>query len=248
VLQAGASDAPAGDAVPGDEKYTVEWEPLPLYVTRMALVAGVFAAVMLTMLWAPNVVGHNINPANRSMLWASMTASGALAAAGGALWLLDQSRAPLPTRVVDDLTIPAAALLAGAAFIGGRGRALLACFLLPPALLAAMLWRQEVWVCEFHGYSLHLLLLIGLTISAQRAFAQWLRPPHATLAGLAAILTAGALIALAASAAMDNPRQDRWCHAAALAAWAAGMALLLISRRRQSGSPRLTAGAGSDNL
>lgn len=210
----------------------------PLYVTRMVLVGLMFVAVLLVVVLVPGVAEwHNLryNPASRLRLALALTASGALSAAAGVLWMLDSGSAPVPTRLVDDLTVPAAALLAGGLFLGGKHRTLLACILLPAAILMATLWRQQVWLYEFHGYPLQLLLLIALVIGAHRSLAElaMARRGGRGAAVLSVVLAAGALIVLAASALVEEVSNRKWLHLVAIAAFAAGMALLMAAKARR---------------
>ncbi len=115
------------------------------FFTRMVLVAGIYSVVMIVVLAGETLSRHSTAPARRRWkLFGSLAASGALAAAGGVLWLIDHNRAPVPTRIIGDLRIPAAAILAGSAVLTGHGRGLLVCICLPLSLLLASIWRKEV--------------------------------------------------------------------------------------------------------
>jgi ribose/xylose/arabinose/galactoside ABC-type transport system permease subunit len=143
----------------------------PLFMTRMLLVVLAYGATMITLLAGspryapglpPQVCPH---PYGRLGMSRSRTlaliAGGALAAAGGVLWLLDSDRACVPSSPIGDLRVPAAALLAGALLLKGPRRTLLAGMCLPPAFLLTTAWRQNGWGLEYEGYSLQLLLLLA---------------------------------------------------------------------------------------
>ena len=93
---------------------------------------------------------------NARML-AALCASGFLAGSAGALWLLDQGSTPIPSawRVVDDLRVPAAAVLAGGWLLAGKNRSILAVALLPLALLLTTGWQMRVWSLSHWGLCLH---------------------------------------------------------------------------------------------
>lgn len=212
----------AGQADNGGERETVQ----PLTFTRVLLVAAVFFLIAALLL-AWRLVSLKPLPPRLSTA-AALIASGALAAAGGALWLLEYGSAPLPRQVIGDLRIPAAAVLAGGAFFTGRGRALLACLCLPPALLCATTWRQQAWIYLLGPYELQSLLLLAMVLFIQIACIRSYRggqfSPRRLLA--AGAMAAGLLLfAAAANFWADIPR--RILHVGGLAVWLAGMALAL---------------------
>ncbi len=86
--------------------------------------------------------------------------------------MIEHEVAPVPARPLDDLVIPAAALLAGGLYLAGRGRTLLAGVLLPMALAVAIGWRQEVLNLRFDfllGYPLQLAGLVVMVAIARYA-------------------------------------------------------------------------------
>jgi len=205
---------------------------LPLRVTRMLVVGVTYSLVVLVLLiFSATDIGTRDVAAGRK-LFAALCASGMLAAVGGACWLLDHPQsAPVPTRLVDDLRIPAAALLAGAAFFG-RCRAVLTALCLPGALLLATAWRQEVWHLQASGYALQLVLLAGMAVAVHIGLA------HATARGTrskplagaaAAVILAGLLVVAWAVNAQDHS-QRRLYHSIGLGIWLAGTIALLVSR------------------
>ena len=215
----------------------------PLFMTRMLLVIVAYGATMLAMLAASS---RHVLPAGtlpsgpiRAGLggathWVERTfsdgahrtlaliAGGALSAAGGVLWLLDNDRATVPSLPIGDLRVPAAAMLAGALLLRGPRRTLLAGMFLPPALLLATAWRQSGWGLEYEGYSLQLLLLPAgaglMALGARAASGKSRRGWH----WAAAWIAGGAVAVLCASTNFSSP--------AALEAlrWA-GVGLLVVS-------------------
>ena len=178
-------------------------------ITRMLLVAGVYSLTMMALiLWqwsarGPQRPRHLRRPGGnvrRSAAALALVVSGALAAAGGAIWLVEHGSAPVPTRLIGDLRIPAAAVLAGAVMLSGPGRTLLAGLLLPASLLLVTLWRQEVplwpWL-EGRGYSFQLVELTAMVLTVQGAFhgaltaAGAARRRFMTICGIKAVVALG---------------------------------------------------------
>lgn len=185
--------------------------------------------------------GHSLD--RRRKLFAALTASGALSAAGGVSWLIAHQSTPVPGRLVDDLRIPAAAILAGGAYLAGPGRTLLAGVLLPLSVAVATAWRQEVWDLRIQappGYSTQAALLIVMLIGARYAITR--RPPPARggrwRMGLAGMAFVGiVMVALAARA--PSHAAVRLLHAIGLAVWMIGVAeaMLLGLLLRRRGTP-----------
>jgi ribose/xylose/arabinose/galactoside ABC-type transport system permease subunit len=211
-----------------------EEESQPLFVTQMLLALAAYSLVMIVLLAMDWFRPRAWGPGSRRKLWLSMVASGALAAVGGGLWLLDHGKAPVSTRLVDDFTVPVAALLAGGAFLAGRGRTLLAAVFLPGALLLTNLWRQEVWLFQWHAYPLQVALLGCLVLLVHAAGSDFTAGTRAYRAGpLASGLLAVAGIVLLAEGAAVRPGTGRWIQAAGLAIWALAAGVLLVSRVRR---------------
>jgi len=205
---------------------------LPLTITRMFLAACAYSAALLTMVGTGRLkrVKAWISPAGSLVV--ALCASGALAAAGGVLWLLEHSIAPVPSRPIGDLRVLAAPLMAGALLLRGPGRSLLAAVYLPPALLVATVWRQEGWYLLLRGYAVHVLLLAAVVLVSQKALARGL-----VSAGLARCLAsigggsciAGLLIWCISSASMPENYRSL-LHYAGLVLIVAGALVVLAER------------------
>ena len=143
----------------------------PLLTLRMLLVVGAWAIVMLAMLFSDmTVVRRGRILTARSRLFMSLIVSGMLSGFSGFCWMMEAGQTPLPTRLVDDLVIPAAALMSGAMFLRGRGRTMLAAICLPMAMLVTTLWRQLVWPTQVLGFSRQMFLLVAMLLEVQIAF------------------------------------------------------------------------------
>jgi ribose/xylose/arabinose/galactoside ABC-type transport system permease subunit len=148
----------------------LEIERIPaVLLTRMLFVGACWGAVMLLEVLLAGGAWEGGSRQRRIGLAGSLALSGALAAAGGAAWLIDHGSAPVPESLVGDLRIPAAAILSGALVCTGGGRALLAGVWLPLSLLAATMWRQQTFYFEAGGYELQLIALVGEALLAQLA-------------------------------------------------------------------------------
>lgn len=249
--------APADEAVRVPTHAFVGWivDDLPLFVSRMLLVAVIYAVVMLILLGADARERARGRLDRRFALAVALIASGALAAAGGALWLIEHGSAPVPRRPIGDLRIPAAALLAGAAVLGGRGRTMLTGAALPLALLVVGVWRLGVSHLPAGGYELQVaalaVMLVGTAVAMRRA-AKGLRFPQ-PLAVPAVVLTAGGVLVLATMVHVESPHARAVLAGVGAGFWTAGAILLGVSclltfrRRRRlaspSGTPRERAGA-----
>ncbi len=206
---------------------------LPQAEVRRFVVGTVYAALLSALLWSGRL-GRRFRSSSRLLTAAALCVSGALAAAGGLCWLLDHARTPVPTRLVDDLRIPAAAILVGGAFLSGTGRTVLAAAYLPAAMVLITVWRQEVWQFDAGGYWLQLLLLIGMVLVSQMAAGQAMasRRPGSGMAIAAAALTAVGIVTLGGSAGIDSRSALTVFRTAAMAAWLVGAVLLVIARAR----------------
>lgn len=142
-------------------------------VTRMLLVGvGYSLTMIIILIWGMAERHRRMNP-GRWRVFFAMAASGALAAASGALWMIDHNSAPAPERIVGDLRIPAAALLAGGALLIGPGRTLLVGLFLPISLLLVTIWRQEVLPLNFlqgFGYATQTALLAAMVLTIYAGF------------------------------------------------------------------------------
>jgi ribose/xylose/arabinose/galactoside ABC-type transport system permease subunit len=203
-----------------------------LLILRMLLVAGAYAAVLLV-LFILNAAGrHVVLPAGRVRVVAALTASGALAGLAGAAWLIEHSRAPVPRGLVGDLRPLAAAVLAGGLLYGGRGRTLLACIWLPPALLVSAMWWLRTHYLHAWGIELQALVLAAMAavvhVAARRAVAG---VGIARRAKLAAWIAATGLVVFGLSAYAPGPTVRKLLQLSGLLAGGAGAVLLATSVR-----------------
>lgn len=200
------------------------------------LTGGAWALTMaVTMHWGvASRKQHSADLDPRVATLVAMAASGALAAAGGAIWLIDQGSAPVPTRLIDDLRIPAAALLAGGLLWTGRNRTLISGLFLPIALLLATIWRQELSHLPFlrdSGYALQTALLIGLLLTAHIALVGLLarRRGFATVHTAWLALTLVAVVVMGGAATVDSPETGKALILAALCPWALAVAGMVVT-------------------
>jgi len=211
----------------------------PPLLLRIELVAGTYLAVLLLMSPGLLLIGRRRGKQGAAPglgLFVALVGSGTLASLAGAIWLLEHGWSPVPTRVIGDLRIPAAAILAGGALFAGRGRGLLVTLCLPAAVLASTLWRSQVMHLPCSGYYLQMVLLAGMTIVTHLAMLQVTGPDGRPWPGdvLCLALAAGGQLMLAAGT--GTPHQGA-LNALGLAAWTAGALLLVVSRvlrRRRS--------------
>jgi len=207
-------------------------ELFPLSVTRLLIVVGVFIAVVAGLYGVDLLRRSGGEIPRRWQVLGAMSASGFLAAAGGACWLIEHGQAPAATRPVGDLRVLAAALLAGGLYHAGRTRTLLTLAALPVALLIVTVWRQEVWNLQVEGYALQLAVLAGMTVVTHLAMAAAAGGPRKARAAfaVAAALTAGGLVVLAGSARGGSPEVKHALHVAGVAVWSVGAVVLVIAR------------------
>ena len=220
-----------------------DWVGLPEVTLQAAaaLVVFIFYAVTMMVILNGEMVerrrGRSFS--ERWRLFAALTASGALSAAGGVSWLIEHEAAPIPGRPMDDLVIPAAALLAGGLYLAGPGRTLLAGVLLPMALAVATGWRQEVLNlrCDFLvGYPLQVAVLVVMVAIARYAMtcAAVVGRRHVGALMLACSSSVGIAI-FAASVWAETPALRTIVHAAGGGLWLVGaigaIALKLASPR-----------------
>lgn len=160
-----------------------QWRLMPyVNLTRMLMVAAIYSLTMVSLIgweWAlrrrtkhsPFSSHGSGNPRRRAAT--GLVVSSVLAAVGGMVWIVEHSSAPVPTRLIGDLRIPAAAVLAGAVMLVGPGRSLLAGLFLPVSLLLVTIWRQEVrpwqWL-HARGYAFQLAELTAMVLTVQGAF------------------------------------------------------------------------------
>jgi predicted ABC-type sugar transport system permease subunit len=220
------------DGLLGGFQSVADWLGLPEVTLQAAAAIAVFVIYSVTMLVILNgevVERHSERKfSERWRLLAALTASGALSAAGGVAWLVEHKMTPVPGRPVDDLVIPAAALLAGGLYLAGAGRTLLAGVLLPGALAVATGWRQEVLNLRSDflvGYPLQLVCLMAMVAIARYAMscAAIVGRRHGAALALAWGSSVGIAV-FAASVWAETPEARDIMHAAGGAMWLAGAA------------------------
>jgi hypothetical protein len=224
-------------AVPEQAFDAYFWRGSGVLAVRVMMVSVVFLATVAVLAVVDSTVWMGRQFPRRLSLAAALAASGLLAGLSGAAFLLDNGLAPVPTRLIDDLRVPAAALLAGGLFLGRRGRELLAGMSLPSALLICTIWRQKAWNLPAPGlgWDLQMLVLMGMVIATHLAFGRYAeaRGTGRRLPSVGVLLT---IIGIAAVAAAANfrywPVHDA-LHLAGIAIWLAGMPAVIISFRRE---------------
>jgi ribose/xylose/arabinose/galactoside ABC-type transport system permease subunit len=218
----------------------------PLQTARMILVAGAWSVVLVVLLWRYHLTLSVNEDARRRRpaLLAALVASAALASLAGACWLLDHGRAPVPTRPVDGLVIPTAAVLAGAVVLVGRGRTILACICLPVAVLMVKLWRQVAPPVRNGGFDAAVgilaVMVVGLqlagiwALSRRRGGRAW-RPLATTVVMLIGLGVAGWSLRYGGPAAWRGMKAGLGIWGLGAAASVATVCRAAILRRRQSG-------------
>ncbi len=210
---------------------------------RVLLVTGLYVIVAFSQARVDLADWKGRPTPRRLGVLASLAASGMLAAAGGACFLIDNGWTPVPTRLIDDLRVPAAAILAGTLFLDRKGRQLLCVASLPPALLLSTIWRQKVWYLPAPtvGLELQMLVLVGMAITVHLAFGRYLdaRGTGRRLPSASVFLAVGGLATVAAAGNFDRFAARDIFHAAGIAVWLAGTAMVVASIRYE---PRPIAG------
>ena len=213
------------------------WHPSGVLAIRVMMVSGVFLATMAVLAAVDGTVWAGRQFPRRLSLMAALAASGLLAALGGAAFLIDNGLAPVPTRLIDDLRIPAAALLAGGLFLGRQGRELLAGMSLPSALLICTIWRQKAWnlPAPGMGWELQMLVLMGMVIATHLAFGRYVeaRGTGRRLPSVGVLLAVTGIAAVAAAANFRYWPVHDALHLVGIAIWLAGMPAVIISFRRE---------------
>ena len=208
----------------------------PLLIGRMLIVVAAYSVVMLLLVWAEGAANKGRTLPRRWELFCSLGLSGALAGIAGACWLIDYNVAAAPAIPIGDLRVPAAAVLAGSALLGGRARTIIVAVALPPAVLTATVWRQAVWSLPFHGLDLQIVLLLGemLIINMAILHAVSWRHDRRFLPATALAATSGGLVLLAGSAWVATPAEGGLFRILAIGVFMIGAVLLIISRSRSS--------------
>lgn len=234
----------------GEQAFDVYfWHGSGVLAIRVLMVAGVYLAAMLVLVGVDWAVWAGVEFPRRLSLTAALAASGMLAALGGAALLIDNGLAPVPTRLIDDLRVPAAALLAGGLFLGRRGRELLAGLSLPSALLICTIWRQKAWNLPAPGlgWALQMFVMMGMVIAVHLAFGRYVeaRGTGRRLPAVGVLLTVFGIAAVAAAANFRYWPVHDALHLVGVAIWLAGMPAVIISFRREQ---RLAAMGLDDEL
>lgn len=219
----------------------------PALAARVLVVGGLYGLALAGLMCVDIAVWRGVRFGRRLPLFCALAASGALSAMGGACWLIDNGAAPVPTRLVDDLRVPAAVILAGGLFLGRKGRELLAGMSLPAALLVATIFRQKSWYLPAGGlgYDLQMLVLMGMAIVVHIAFGRYLeaRGTAQRWPTAGALMTLGGTAIVAAAANFRQPALHEAFHAAGVAMWLSGASALLIVVRR--GAAAVTNGVAT---
>ena len=212
------------------------WHSSPVLAIRVLVVALTYLSALLGLLMIDYAVWRGVKFPRRVCVFAAMASSGLLSGLGGALWLLDNSRAPVPTRLIDDLRIPAAAILAGGLFLGRRGRELLAGMSLPAAMLIVTIWRQKAWNLPGLGLALQLLVMTGMTIAVHLAFGQYVdaRGSGRRLPTASVLLTVSGITLVAAAANFQSRLVHELFHLAGLAVWLSGMPTVMAAMHQEA--------------
>ncbi|MBN1555933.1 MAG: hypothetical protein JXA11_14410 [Phycisphaerae bacterium] len=207
----------------------------PLVILRMLVVFVSWTCVLLVLMGYDSAARRR--PRLREKRLArpvSLCASGALAGVAGVCRMIDLGQAPVPTRWIDGLSIPVAAILAGAVLLRGTGRTMLAVILLPPALLLSDAWEMTVWPISVHGYSVSLAMLGALVLMGQLGFRAGYK--HAErgrwFARIASLLSGMGVILLGLTA-WFHPTVQRMLIVASLVAGGTGLALLILVMQLQ---------------
>ena len=225
------------------------WHNTPMLAARVLAVSLVYLLALVGMLAVDYADWRGRRLPRWLGLFVALSASGALSAFGGVVWLFESGHAPVPTRLIDDLRVPAAAVLAGGLFLGRRGRELLAGMNLPAALLICTMWRQEAWVLPAGGSGLapQMLVLACLAIGAHLAFARYLdaRGRRGGWPAVAVVLTVSGIAAVAGAANFHARIWHAAFHAGGVCLWLAGVAAAVLTAR---GGTRSVAAEAPDGL
>jgi ribose/xylose/arabinose/galactoside ABC-type transport system permease subunit len=199
------------------------------FLARVVTILFIYLGVMLILMTGKN--RKFSSQPSRKRLFLSLVASGALAGLAGSIWLIDHHTAPLTTRIIGDLRPPVAAVLAGALLLAGSHRTVLVMLCLPATLVATTIWQLNFTPILYDGYSLQVLLLLGMVIVAQIAILHALIPYKRgrVLSWLAVLETTTGLLILAyAGDFVGQPFYQ--LSLAGLVIWNVGAVALLLSR------------------
>jgi hypothetical protein len=190
--------------------------------SRPVFMAGTFyIAALLALARLSSRSYRQKRPRLPAKLAGALVASAVLSSLGGLCWLLKSGQTCLPGYLVGDLRILAAAVLAGAAGLPGRGRSLLVCAMLPLAMLVTTVWRFGVWPTPLWPVPANLLALAGMAWAAQWIFVR-VRRPAARLGIVWPVLAALGVVSLAATAAAEIPGRDVFRSIVGVVLWVIG--------------------------
>ena len=230
----------------------LSWHSSPVLAVRVLIIVSVYLSALLGLLTIDWAVWRGVRFPRWVCLSTAMAASGLLAGLGGALWLLDNNQAPAPTRLIDDLRVPAAAVLAGGLFLGRKGRELLAGMSLPAAMLIVTIFRQKAWHLPAPGFALEvqMLVMISMTIAVHLSFGRWVaaRDTGRKMPVAAVLLTVSGLTLVAAAANFDGPDYrlaHEIFHAVGVAVWLSGIPAIVFSMRREARTEAIAIGPDS---
>ncbi len=199
-----------------------------IVLLRTMLVALILGAVLMVISsFSGSRYYERFHRSPRLAVTVALCASGGLSGLAGAIWLVDHQSSPVPTWPIGDLLIPAAALLAGAAFLSGRGRTVLVTLCMPATVLAATIWWLEV----LHPQPawLQLLVLMGMTVTTHWTIAQAATARHTTnrSAVSGALLTGGGMVVMAGSVGAEAYALWRTAQIIGAGIWLTGMVIAL---------------------
>ncbi len=205
----------------------------------MVFVALLYTVVVACLLvYVACLMVRGGRPFNKTLLLlGGLSVSGMLSAVGGTIWVLKYSAAPLPVAPIGDLRVPAAAVLAGGAFLAAPGRVFLAVLSLPLSMLLATIWRQEVWLLHAGGLELQMVLMAGMFAAVQVMAAKTFgaeanegKSSRRTPDALSVILGYGGILITASAAYASTPVSATLLHLAGVCIFAAGIFSILMSR------------------
>lgn len=227
-------------ALTGGEVIAVGMDRLARWpgANRTELITGSFFIVALLAVAPLSLRSHWAHrPRPRGSLAAALVGSGVLSCLGGLCWLLKSGRTCMPGHIVGDLRVLAAAVLAGAVCLRGRGHSLLSCALVPPAMLVASVWWLFVCPTPTWPVEVNLLALAAMVWAAHWAWRQAARPTGG-IRLIWAVLAASGIVSLAATAATEIPDRDVARTFVGLLLWLIGLGGALVEWLKQRKSAK----------
>lgn len=205
---------PAHESAPGEPGMRMA----PLADTRKLLVGLAYAFALFAAAWHSLIamVRHSHTHREPAPHWPRsvrlrrgglLVISGLLSAGGGALWLIERGRTPIPSQLIGDLRIPVAAVLAGGIMLAGRNRTILSIILLPPAMLMGLMWRQNVWPMFWNGLDVQMGVLLALALLMHGScILAWLHPGPGRRSWIVAAAAAVLAVAIMAATTIVDQR------------------------------------------